>query len=151
MDSGLPEVLPQELIGWLMLRRCNLSPQQRLNILSSTGNSLRADDVEHALRGAEEELRVQEAAHGGKGKGGRIYHRPNFWVEQGGEWGLISMEESDALEEHLDDVHWIGKDINAAYGISASTSTSSTALSPPLPSEPRWTSVENGYWFQDVW
>ena len=40
MGSGLLEVLPQELIGWLMLRRCNLSPQQRLNVLSSTGNSL---------------------------------------------------------------------------------------------------------------
>jgi hypothetical protein len=43
MDSGLPEVLPSELLGWLMLRRCKLAPRQRLNILSSVGNSLRAD------------------------------------------------------------------------------------------------------------
>ena len=38
MDSGLPEVLPTELLGWLMLRRCSLSPQQRLNVLSARGS-----------------------------------------------------------------------------------------------------------------
>ena len=85
MDSGLPEVLPTELLGWLMLRRCSLSPQQRLNVLSATGNSLQAEDVEQALRGAEDELRVQESEARGKGKG-RAYVRPNFWIEQDGEW-----------------------------------------------------------------
>eukprot|EP00435_Cladocopium_sp_Y103_P046491 s2970_g13.t1 len=114
MDAGLPEVLPTELIGWLTLRRCNLSPQQRLNILSSTVNSLKADDIEQALRGAEEELRVQEAAHGkGKGKGG--YIRQNFWVEHNGEWGLLAPEDSEVLEGNLEDVHWVGKGISSIY------------------------------------
>jgi hypothetical protein len=61
IDSGLPEVLPTELLGWLMLMRCSLSPQQRLNVLSATGNSLKAEDIEQALRGAEDDLRVQES------------------------------------------------------------------------------------------
>ena len=147
MDAGLPEVLPTELIGWLMLRRCNLSPQQRLNVLSSTGNSLKADDIEHALRGAEEELRIQEAGHG-KGKGGRSFARPNFWVEQSGEWGLLSAEDGEVLEGSMDEVHWIGKDIASVYGMASSTSPSTTSL---LSSDdaPRWTATEDGYWFQD--
>ena len=88
MDSGLPEVLPSELLGWLMLRRCNLTSQQRLNILSSVGNSLRADDVERGLRGAEDELRLHEQDRGGKGKGHpRAQNRANFWVERDGEIG----------------------------------------------------------------
>ena len=28
LDSHLPDVLPPELLGWLMLKRCSLSPQQ---------------------------------------------------------------------------------------------------------------------------
>eukprot|EP00435_Cladocopium_sp_Y103_P026888 s2772_g6.t1 len=147
MDAGLPEVLPTELIGWLMLRRCNLSPQQRLNILSSTGNSLRADDIEQALRGAEEELRVHEAGQGkNKGKGG--YIRPNFWIEHGGEWGLLAAEDGEALESSLEDVHWIGKDIAGVYATSSSMTSSPSV---PVPAEPRWTSAEDGYWFQDDW
>ena len=147
MDSGLPEVLPHELIGWLMLRRCNLSPQQRLNVLSSTGNSLKADDIEQALRGAEEELRIQEANPVGKGKG--KHHRPNFWVEQGGEWGLLAAEDTEILEDNMEEVHWVGKDISAVYGIVPSTS--SPTMSTAGADESRWTSAENGYWFQDDW
>ena len=149
MDSGLPEVLPTELLGWLMLRRCNLTAQQRLNILSTTGNSLKAEDIENALRGAEDELRVQEDAKG-KGKGGRSINRPNFWIEEGGEWGLLAADEAEFLEGSLDDVHWVGKDIAAIYG-ATSTSPPSTTSSHPMPAEPKWTSVSNGYWFQDEW
>ena len=66
---------------------------------------------------------MQEVNAGGKGKGGRAFHRPNFWVERGGEWGLIAAEETELLEDNLDEAHWVAKDINA-------------------PSEPRRTSVE---------
>lgn len=59
IDQGLPDVLPTELLGWLMLRRCGLSAAQRLNVLASIGNSLRAEDVERGLRSAEEDLRLQ--------------------------------------------------------------------------------------------
>lgn len=59
LDTGLPEVLPTELVGWLMLRRCSLS-SQRLNMLSSVGISLKAEDIERGVRGAEEELRLHD-------------------------------------------------------------------------------------------
>ena len=86
-----------------MLMRCSLSPQQRLNVLSATGNSLKAEDIEQALRGAEDDLRVQESeACRRKGKG-RNYASPNFWTEQGGEWGLLASEDADLLEGNLED------------------------------------------------
>ena len=79
LDTGLPEVLPTELVGWLMLRRCALSSQQRLNILSSVGNSLKAEDIERGLRGAEEELRLHDREQHPKGGGKK--GRPVFWME----------------------------------------------------------------------
>ena len=82
LDTGLPEVLPTELVGWLMLRRCALSSQQRLNILSSVGNSLKAEDIERGLRGAEEELRLHDREQHPKGGGKK--GRPVFWMEHGG-------------------------------------------------------------------
>ena len=144
LDTGLPEVLPTELLGWLMLRRCSLSPQQRLNVLSATGNSLKAEDIEQALRGAEDELRVQESEARGKGKG-RNYARPNFWIEQGGEWGLLASEDAEFLEGNMEDVHWVGNDINSVYA----SSVMPASLSPPGPDASRWTAAEDGYWFQD--
>ena len=69
LDQGLPEVLPSELVGWLMLRRCSLSSQQRLNILTSVNNSLKSEDIERGLRGAEEELRLHDREQHPKGGG----------------------------------------------------------------------------------
>ena len=43
-----------------MLRKSSLNAAQRLNVLSSIGNSLKADDIEKGLRGAEDELRLVE-------------------------------------------------------------------------------------------
>ena len=43
-----------------MLRKSSLSAAQRLNVLSSIGNSLKAEDVERGLRGAEDELHLVE-------------------------------------------------------------------------------------------
>ena len=106
LEQDLPEVLPSEIIGWLMLRRSSLTPQQRLNVLSATGNSLKAEDIEPGLRGAEDELRLQEG-HGGSKGHGKKGRSTTFWVEQGGEWGLLAMEDSEQ-EELLDSVHWMG-------------------------------------------
>ena len=146
MDVGLPEVLPTELLGWLMLRRCNLTPQQRLNVLSSVGNSMKADDVERGLRSAEDELRLHEQDRGGKGKGGRHQVRANFWVEKDGEWGLLSMEDGEYFED-FEEIHWVGRDIAAVY---ASTSSSSRTTSSSL-SSPGWSTAgrEGGYWHCD--
>ena len=93
LDQGLPEVLPSELLGWLMLGRCSLTPAQGLTVLLSVGNSLKADDIERGLRGAEEDLRLHDREGDGKGKG-RGKHgksRANFWVGNDGEWGLLTI------------------------------------------------------------
>ena len=126
LDRGLPEVLPTELVGWLMLRRCGLSAAQRLNVLASIGNSLRAEDVERGLRGAEEDLRLHERENDhrkGGPKGGR--GRSNFWVEQDGEWGLVVNPGGD-FEEAVEEgaVTWVGSDIAGVYGLQASSKPS---------------------------
>ena len=102
LDTGLPEVLPTELVGWLMLRRCSLSSQQRLNILSSVGNSLKAEDIERGLRGAEAELRLHDREQHPKGGGKK--GRPLFWMEHGGEWALLNASEED-MDDWTSDVH----------------------------------------------
>ncbi|CAK9111071.1 unnamed protein product, partial [Durusdinium trenchii] len=145
MDSSLPEVLPPELLGWLMLRRSSLSPQQRLNILASVGNSLKADDIERGLRGAEEELRLHERDPDGRGKGKGGANRPkpraNFWVEQDGEWGLL-IEDNEA-QEWLEEgtVHWVGHDLSSIYA--------SMDEPPTRAQEVAGRSDGNGFWHQD--
>ena len=123
MDSSLPEVLPTELLGWLILRRSGLSAQQRLNILSSVNHSLKADDVEKGLRGAEEELRHHEREQDGRGKGkGGFKSRPkaNFWIEQEGEGGLLALDDADAQEwAEEGQIHWVGRDVSAVYAASS--------------------------------
>ncbi|CAK9075240.1 unnamed protein product [Durusdinium trenchii] len=109
LDLGLPEVLPTELIGWIMLRKSALNAAQRLNVLSSIGNSLKAEDVERGLRGAEDELRLVEREREGRPKGhSKGKHRNTFWIEQDDQWGILLTEEADAediLEQN--DVHWL--------------------------------------------
>ena len=145
MDSSLPEVLPPELLGWLMLRRSSLSAQQRLNILASVGNSLKADDIERGLRGAEEELRLHERDPEGRGKGKGSAHRQkpraNFWVEQDGEWGLLidDQEANEWLEDGA--VHWVGHDLSTVYAsMDEGTTRTSEVQSRP---------DNNGFWHQD--
>ena len=139
LDRGLPEVLPTELVGWLMLRRCGLSAAQRLNVLASIGNSLKAEDVERGLRGAEEDLRLHERESDhrkGGHKGGR--GRTNFWVEQDGEWGLVLAPAGD-LEEAAEEgeVSWVGSDIAGVYGLQTSNKTSA------------YEEDEEGFWNQE--
>ena len=120
LEQDLPEVLPTEILGWLMLRRSSLTPQQRLNVLSSIGNSLRAEDVERGLRGAEDELRLQEHGPSSKGYGKKGSRASSFWVEQEGEWGLLAVAEEDQ-DEWLEGVHWLGSfnSLSEAYGVSS--------------------------------
>lgn len=94
------EVIPTEILGWLLLRRAGLPASSRLSVQASVGNSLKFADLERALRDQEEELLAAEQSR---------QHRPNagprrtYWVEENGEWGLIN-EEVD--EENLG----LGKD-----------------------------------------
>lgn len=143
LDTGLPEVLPTELLGWLMLRRCGLTAQQRLNVLSAVGNSLKAEDIERGLRGAEDELRLHDREQHPKGSGKK--GRPLFWVEHGGEWAILSATEDD-MEEWMQDVHWVGSstDLASSYGVNVTTSTSSSMASGGHYDD------DGGIWFQEL-
>ena len=91
-DEHLPEVLPSEVLGWLLLRRAGLTSQQRLSVQAAAGNSLKLEAVERALRGMEEEL-LQNENHG---KGGRDpSRRRTYWVEEAGHWSLLLGESAE--------------------------------------------------------
>ena len=101
LEQDAPEVLPPEILGWLLLRRANLSSSARLSVQASVQNSLNYEDIERALRDQEEEL-LQGDAQRQQFRGKRT-----FWVEDGGEWGLMTVGE-EWQEEQLQDVHWVG-------------------------------------------
>ena len=107
MEVNDEEVLPEEVLGWILLRRANLPTASRLAVQASVGNSLRFDAIERALRDQEEELLAAERHHDRKvhGKGGGP--KRTFWVEENKEWGLLD------FEPDRDDVpvHWIGNQL----------------------------------------
>lgn len=59
-EKDLPAILPEEVLGWLLMRRSGLSSTSRLSIQASAGNSLRFYDVEQAMRQQDDELLSQE-------------------------------------------------------------------------------------------
>ncbi|CAJ1438580.1 unnamed protein product [Effrenium voratum] len=108
LDTALPPALPDELVGWILLRRAALTSAQRLNVLASIHNSLHSADVERGLRAVEEELAHPDQSGGRKGKGGGKGR--SFWVEEDGEWGIFmgtEMEVEDFVD--LNQVHWVNK------------------------------------------
>eukprot|EP00435_Cladocopium_sp_Y103_P065930 s567_g28.t1 len=91
------KVLPDEILGWLLLRRANLSASSRLSVQASVQNSLNFRDIEMALRDQEEELLQADQQR----------HQPRkrtFWVEEQGQWGLLTMPE----DNHTTDILWVG-------------------------------------------
>ncbi|CAJ1388116.1 unnamed protein product [Effrenium voratum] len=126
------DVLPKELLGWLLLRRYGLSAQARLSVLASTHNSLMIEDVERALRDQEEELLFMES----KGQQERNYHRPKrtYWVEESQEWGLLDYE----LEEEVEPtVHWVGRQLPDEVHA--------------RPDPPEVSAVPEAAWWSDSW
>ncbi|CAE7939143.1 unnamed protein product, partial [Symbiodinium necroappetens] len=106
------EVLPPEILGWLLLRRANLSSASRLAILSVTGNKLEFDLVEKALRDQEEDLLASERQRDPRA----ARHRRSYWVEDQGEWGLLAEDAFDEAHEGGDaslDIHWVGSRLPA--------------------------------------
>ena len=100
------EVLPDEILGWLLLRRANLSAASRLSVQASVNNSLKFGDLEVALRDQEEELLQADANRsGGQGR------RRSFWVEEDGNWGLLTSAE-DTLDDGAE-IHWVGNQLPA--------------------------------------
>lgn len=101
------EVLPEEVLGWLLLRRSNLSSANRLSVQASVQNSLSFEAIERALRDQEEELLAADLQRQhGKGRG----HGRTFWVEENGQWGLL-LQGEEAIEDMAGDIHWVGNQL----------------------------------------
>ena len=97
------EVLPPEILGWLLLRRAGLTPQQRLSVQSATNNSLIFDEIEVALRDQEEDLLAQDKfqKRGFSGPPKRTY-----WAEEDGFWVQFDMEEEPSHIDWESAVFW---------------------------------------------
>lgn len=98
------QVLPDEVLGWLLLRRANLSSASRLAVQASVQNSLMFQDIENALRDQEEEL-LQGDQHRHPGR------KRTYWVEEEGAWGLLMTDGADLQEELAPDIHWVGSQL----------------------------------------
>ena len=77
-EEGLEEVLPGEVLGWLLLRRANLPTSARLSIQAAAGNSLLFTDIERAMRSMEDELMIHDDS-----RRAAPARRRSFWVLQG--------------------------------------------------------------------
>lgn len=110
IDGGLPEILPEEVLGWLLMRRSGLSSQSKLSIQAAAGNSLKFSDVERAMRAQEEELLNQERNRHSTNKP----HHRSFWIQDGDSWGLFmgGSEEVEGVDEER--VHWLETEAFAA-------------------------------------
>ena len=60
-EYGDEKILPDEILGWLLLRRSGLPASARLAVLSAINNRLDLDTMERAMRDQEEELLLAEA------------------------------------------------------------------------------------------
>ena len=98
------QVLPDEVLGWLLLRRTNLSSSHRLSVQASVGNSLRFSDLEIALRDQEEELLAAD-----HGRGQQHGKKRSFWVEEDGNWGMVGTN-MDEMDENAE-IHWVGNQL----------------------------------------
>ena len=116
LEVDTMEVLPDEVLGWLLLRRAGLPASSRLSVQAAIGNSLRFTEVERALRDQEEEL-LQAETRASERRGPQ---KRSYWVEQEQEWGLLDMHPDSSDETP---VHWIGKELPAeVYALSAAGS-----------------------------
>ena len=93
-EESLPEVLPPEVLGWLLLRRSNLSQQERLSVQAAARNSLKVDDIERALRSMEDELSMDPHRAAAR----HDPRRRTYWMEEDGQWSLL-LGDSEDLDE----------------------------------------------------
>ena len=92
------EVVPEEVLGWLLLRKSGLHASARLAAQSAIQGDLTFDKVERTLRDQEEELLSDERY----GRGGHRNQHPKrtYWVEIDGVWGILP---DDQVEDVADD------------------------------------------------
>lgn len=79
-DFSTEQILPQEILGWILLRRSGVPACARLSVLSATNNRLDLDSMERAMRDQEEELLAAESNR----LRNEHHQRPRrtYWVEQ---------------------------------------------------------------------
>ena len=102
-DYGDIQVLPPEILGWILLRRSGLPASARLSVLSAINNRLDLDTMERAMRDQEEELLMAEAH---RSHGALARPRRSFWVEQDKSWGLVADYDTDDIDEAS--IMWVG-------------------------------------------
>lgn len=105
----LPSILPEEVLGWILMRRSGLPASAKLNIQAASGNSLKLSDVERAMRQQEDELMVLERQKQTPQK-----HPRSYWVEHEGSWGVMLVEPDEFDPEKIDQVHWVEDDVAKA-------------------------------------
>ena len=142
VEGTLPEILPPEVLGWLLLKRSGLSSQSRLSIQAAAANSMKFDDVERAMRQQEDELMHHERTRGVQQKG----HHRSYWIEHEGNWGLV-LQDVDEMEQLKDDeVKWLDGSAFAATVIGGEEASTYEA-------EPTWFSDgwHDWVWHDDEW
>ena len=101
-DYGEMQILPEEILGWILLRRSGLPASARLSILSAINNCLDFSVMERAMRDQEELLMTEaQRSHGAVQR-----PRRSFWIESEGQWGLLAETELDEINENS--IHWVG-------------------------------------------
>ncbi|CAE7345527.1 GIP [Symbiodinium sp. KB8] len=131
--EAVEDVLPSELLGWLLLRRAGLTTQSRLAVQAAAGNSLRFEDIERCLRNMEEELSTHDDSRRGHGNRGAR----TLWVEEDGHWSMCLMAEPD-VDELLEnqEVLYLGTQLpHEVYATQAAPDNSGS-----------WSDPENGFW-----
>ena len=100
-EAQLPEIIPEEVLGWLLMRRSGLPSAAKLSIQAAAGNSLRFSDVEKAMRQQEDELMNQE-----RQKHSQRSQR-SYWVEREGDWGIFLADVDEDLMPGDEQIQWV--------------------------------------------
>lgn len=139
------QVLPSEILGWLLLRRSGLPASARLSVLSAINNSLDLDTMERAMRDQEEELLLAESA--------RSHHqlpkpRRSFWVEQDSSWGLVNDFDPEEVEDSA--IMWVGHQLpEEVHGKAEAYYQDSWSTSLPGGQELHWEWFEDDFYAED--
>ena len=100
-EMYLPEILPDEVLGWLLMRRSGLPSASKLSIQAAAGNSMKIADVERAMRQQEDELMHMERNKHQAPRG------RSFWIEKDDKWGILLAEPEELETVTEEQVHWL--------------------------------------------
>ena len=147
-DLNAEQILPQEILGWILLRQSGLPANARLSVLSATNNRLDLNSMERAMRDQEEELL---AAESNRLRGDHHRARRTFWVEQDSQWGVMPDPDDADFDESA--VMWIGETLPPeVYSAAATEPSEQSAWSTWLPDgqELAWEWQDDDFYAQDA-